>query len=316
MAVLALVCVLAGRLATADAGPGPQQPADQRVQVVYPVADLIVPIDGDTYQRTGSPDQLMDLVRKTVAPTSWIGQGGSGTIQYFPMKMSLVVKQTPALQRDVAHVLRALRRLQDVEVAVELRIVQVSDELAGEFRAKAGFERVKTESDTTVEMTFLSEKEVYPWLRLFQTDPLCQIMMAPKMTMLDGQQAQIAVGGQENSEPSLRCVLRPSVSADRRFVRLKIEYRQMAPGSAPLALKHESTIADGRTMVVPLGKVLAERREEEVNVLSKVPYVNRLVRNVGCAREARDVFLLVTPRVIVNEEEEQVFFSEPPAVRR
>jgi hypothetical protein len=316
MAVLALACVLAGRLATAEAGPGPQQPADQRVQIVYPVADLIVPIDGDTYQRTSSPDQVMDMLRKTAAPASWTGQGGSGTIQYFPMSMSLLVRQSPAVQREVAQLLRALRRLQDIEVAVELRVVQLPEKLADEFRAKAGFESVKTPDQAKVDTAFLSERELYPWLRLFQTDPGFEILMAPKMTMFDGQQAQIAVNVQENGEPGLRCILRPAVSADRRFVRLMMDYRQTLLGSAPLTLKHEGTIADGRTMVVPLGKVMADRREEEVNVLSKVPYVSRLVRNVGYAREARTVFLLVTPRVIVHEEEEEVFFSEPTAVRR
>ncbi len=97
MAMLALACVLAGRLAVADAGPGKERKTDERVQLVYPVADLVVPIKGDTLKRTTDPDQLMELVRTTVAPTSWVDRGGTGSIQYFPLRMALVVCQSPAV---------------------------------------------------------------------------------------------------------------------------------------------------------------------------------------------------------------------------
>ncbi len=40
-------------------------------------------------------------------------------------------------------------------------------------------------------------------------------------------------------------------------------------------------------------------------VLSKLPYVDRLFRNVGYGREAESLLLMVTPRVIINAEEEE-----------
>jgi hypothetical protein len=39
-------------------------------------------------------------------------------------------------------------------------------------------------------------------------------------------------------------------------------------------------------------------------VLSKVPYVNRLFRNVGTSKETQQVLVMVTPRIIVHQEEE------------
>ena len=46
-ALLVLTCVLAGRLATVEAGP-PQRTAEKTTQVVYPVADLVVPLEVGT----------------------------------------------------------------------------------------------------------------------------------------------------------------------------------------------------------------------------------------------------------------------------
>ena len=47
-------------------------------------------------------------------------------------------------------------------------------------------------------------------------------------------------------------------------------------------------------------------RQYMVSVLSKLPYVNRLFRNVGYGREAQSLLLMVTPRIIINSEEEEL----------
>jgi general secretion pathway protein D len=330
LAILALLCVLAGRLAVADAGPGKQQDASpQLTQVVYPVADLIVPIDmGNGPKQDTQEDRLMQLISSAVAPASWKHQGGPGTLQYHPHGMALVVVQTPQVHQQVVHLLKALRRLQEVEVAVELRVVTVSPEMAAEFRTKNGLsqpppaqsgppyeydsdpnERLKQElnqseiigqlreewsrfwmvdkpatlrPDTTYQFescaappkktqakekpanaAVLTDKELYLWLRVLQSDPATNIMMSPKLTVFDGQQACVNVGqmqsyvteyrvvregnqfavvpNTEQYEVGTKCTLLPVVSADRRFVRLDLDMRMVAesasPGSAPVVIK-------------------------------------------------------------------------------
>jgi general secretion pathway protein D len=39
--------------------------------------------------------------------------------------------------------------------------------------------------------------------------------------------------------------------------------------------------------------------------LSKLPYINRLFRNVGIGRETDSLMMMVTPRIIIQEEEEE-----------
>ena len=72
-------------------------------------------------------DKLKDLIKNTIDPNSWSDAGGQGTIDYFPLTMSLVINQTPDIQEQIADLLGALRRLQDQEVAVEIRFVTIDD---------------------------------------------------------------------------------------------------------------------------------------------------------------------------------------------
>jgi type II secretory pathway component GspD/PulD (secretin) len=73
-------------------------------------------------------DMLIKLVTNTVAPTSWSEAGGPGTIDYYPLTMALVINQTPDIQEQVAELLAALRRLQDQEVAVEIRFITLAED--------------------------------------------------------------------------------------------------------------------------------------------------------------------------------------------
>ncbi|MGV3484208.1 MAG: type II secretion system protein GspD, partial [Planctomycetaceae bacterium] len=65
------------------------------------------------------------------------------------------------------------------------------------------------------------------------------------------------------------------------------------------------SVPDGGTILLGGIKRLAEARlERGVPILSKIPYVSRLFRNVAISRDARSLMLMVTPRIIIQEEEE------------
>jgi type II secretory pathway component GspD/PulD (secretin) len=72
-------------------------------------------------------DLLIKMITNTIKPESWSNMGGSGTIEYYPLGMALVINQTPDIQEQVQELLTALRRLQDVEVAIEVRFITISE---------------------------------------------------------------------------------------------------------------------------------------------------------------------------------------------
>ena len=76
-----------------------------------------------------------------------------------------------------------------------------------------------------------------------------------------------------------------------------------SPSISRLALDGAFTVPDGGTALIG-----GWRREHEVRVenglpmLSEIPYLNRLFKNAGYHRETECVLMMVTPRIIIEEE--------------
>jgi general secretion pathway protein D len=67
---------------------------------------------------------------------------------------------------------------------------------------------------------------------------------------------------------------------------------------------------DGGTVMLGGIKRLSEGRNEAgVPILNKLPYIQRLFSNVGIGRDTQSVMILVTPRIIIQEEEEDFIMS-------
>lgn len=66
------------------------------------------------------------------------------------------------------------------------------------------------------------------------------------------------------------------------------------------------TVPDGGTVLLGGVKHLREERQEYgVPILSKTPLINRLFRNIGIGRNTDSLMMMVTPRIIILEEEEE-----------
>jgi type II secretory pathway component GspD/PulD (secretin) len=67
------------------------------------------------------------------------------------------------------------------------------------------------------------------------------------------------------------------------------------------------SVPDGGTVLLGGIKRLREGRNMAgVPILSKLPYINRLFKNTGVGRETESLMLMVTPRIIIQEEEEEL----------
>ena len=64
------------------------------------------------------------------------------------------------------------------------------------------------------------------------------------------------------------------------------------------------SVPDGGTVLLSGIKRLQEGRTETgVPLLSKIPYINRIFRNHGIGEETSRLMMMVTPRIIIQEEE-------------
>lgn len=341
---LAVGAVLCLTVAVQAVAPAPVEVAPT-VSRVYPVADLVVPIEqghGHKPALKTVEKQLIRLIQSYVAPNSWAAQGGDGNIDYYPVGMSLLVRQTPAVHEEIQDLLTALRRLQDVQVTVETRIVSVSPELLQQLGFLAG------EQLTQPGTVLLDDTQVTMLLQAVQGDPHTNVLAAPKMTMFNGQRATIELAEQQSyvtgvtweqqddkkvPHPQvrpvytgLRLAVLPVVAADQRTVKLQlgVELQRATEGKA--ILRDVEPVGEVATPAAPRGREWAVettvkltdgataaltgwtrhrevRREYAPPLLSKVPYLARLFTNVGIGREKEQVLILVTARVVVQSEE-------------
>lgn len=73
-------------------------------------------------------DSLIDLIVSTVSTETWAENGGGeAEIRPFPTNLSLVISQTQAVHEEIADLLEQLRRLQDLQVTIEVRFIRLND---------------------------------------------------------------------------------------------------------------------------------------------------------------------------------------------
>ena len=88
-------------------------------------------------------DSLIDLIVSTVEYDTWMENGsGEGEIQPFPTNLSLVVSQTQNVHEQIVDLLEQLRRLQDLQVTIEVRFIRLTDSF---------FERIGIDFDFNIE---------------------------------------------------------------------------------------------------------------------------------------------------------------------
>lgn len=84
------------------------------------------------------------------------------------------------------------------------------------------------------------------------------------------------------------------------------------PTLASVTVSTTVSVPDGGTILLGGVKRLREGRNElGVPILSKLPYINRLFKNVSIGRETQSLMMMVTPRIIIQEEEESLLGITP-----
>jgi type II secretory pathway component GspD/PulD (secretin) len=189
----------------------PWTPDDDSVVKVYAVADLVVPpppvgnVPGQCTQPVRTCEaQLIEKIISAVEPKSWSKCGGKGTIEYYPIGMALVVNQSPVVQTAVERFLDNLRKMQDRQVTMELRLLTVSDawfEKSGLARAFA----VKDDDKPPVKC--LTPTQVEKLLTASQHDPATNVMAAPRLTTLNGQPGTVKIDCSESFVTALSAQL-------------------------------------------------------------------------------------------------------------
>ena len=254
---------------------------------VYHVGDLVIPIPpSGTKVVPGATTHEAELIKKIMAnvePTHWATGGGKGTIDYFPIGMALVVNATPKVHVAIERYLDDLRQIQDTQFTIKLVAATVTDAglekmgLARDFGMHAGQVRSR--------VRFLSADELPAFAGL---KGHCVSLSAPTITVLNGQEGSMTCGQVEHfltgvdiravegqlvftpkNEPhqlGLEVKVRPTLSADRKFVKLAVnaqarEVTRRPVGQIPISTKIKPVFENGaQGAEVPFTQFLQDPR--------------------------------------------------------
>jgi hypothetical protein len=140
-AALAAICFAHAEQPPATPTPGPEPlpppaiaPTSERSCLkTYPVADIVVPYTPQRPDPSTAVDSstmaglLVKMIPQVIARGAWDVQGGDGAIDFHPLTLALVVRQTPEVHEQIAQFLQQLRSFQEKEektYRVQMRLVK------------------------------------------------------------------------------------------------------------------------------------------------------------------------------------------------
>ncbi len=110
----------------------------------------------------------------------------------------------------------------------------------------------------------------------------------------------------------------PTVTIDNPSNPILFTQFIQTPTITSVTINTSVAVPDGGTVILGGVKRLSEARSEfGPPILSKIPYINRLFKNTGYGRDTESLLIMVTPRIIILEEEEEraTGFRQPPTVQ-
>lgn len=235
-------------------------------------------------------DSIGELITTVVEPDSWQEVGGRGTLRTNETTLSLVIRQTQDVHREISDLIDQLRRLRDVQVTLQMQPLELSQGFLADWNDGLEFEP-------------LSEAKLHRYVRLSatQADELRKAgkpTTFPKVTLFNGQLCELRMDEQDGIKQNWH--VQPVVSGDRRSVRLGVGIddgrNRTSDEAVPTSI---TTVSDGDAILVEL---IGSTDKENRIVGEPIPGRPRAFRRVSQPRR----FVLIQPKVVIVEEEEEL----------
>jgi type II secretory pathway component GspD/PulD (secretin) len=218
----------------------------------------------------------------------------------------------------------------DEQVKIEVRFISMAEDfferIGVDFSSDGAKDKASGPADPR-EPSFLDENQTRKFLQAAEGDVRTNITQIPSILVSNGKTAVVRclekrplANPVRQTEPIAYCPksetlstgyelsVRPKITSDRRAVTLDLKTAlnslnsEELPRTTTLSLESKLTIPAGGTVLLGGWKRLSEgRREYGPPALSKVPYVNRLFRNVGYTKATENVLVMVTASIVRDE---------------
>jgi hypothetical protein len=207
-----------------------------------------------------------------------------------------VVEQTEEVHEQIADLLEQLRRFQDVQVLLETEIVRAPEDVI----RRLGYHFVSGDYAP------LTPDRARMFREGIRISDHASARRLPKAALFDGQLAQVAVSPQpdDQSAGAGKLSLQAVIDHDRRRVRLTFAGDG---GDGKSATAGRTTIVEaGHSLLLDVtGQSGTAGGPTGVPFLRQVPHVARLFGEAPAAASTERTLVLVTPTIVIQEEEEE-----------
>jgi beta-lactamase regulating signal transducer with metallopeptidase domain len=233
---------------------------------------------------------IVNLIEETIDPDSWELWGGPGSIVEHEGNLSLVIRQTETVHEEIAELLAQLRKMQDLQITFDTHLLTNSEIVA--------FGMSGVLPDAGDSQSVLTATQVELLSTAIESNGTSPGRMVPRVSLFNGQEATVA-DVYEASQSGCFLTLKAVVSEDRSKVRVEANF-----GDA-MRDEHNQIIQARASSTI----------EERGGLLFDVSHLSYPRVLAGVDDEQEPIYFLVSPEIIVQEEEEVRFgllVPEPP----
>lgn len=128
---------------------------------------------------------IIKAIHDALPAKSWKDSGGEGTIAGIPGKDQIVISQSPKAFEQIEKRLAELRHLTGIQINIQSYFLELSDSAWQKFGPD--------NNKPTEPLIYLSDQTAQTLLDKTKADTNCSITSAPRVTVFNGQQADVAI---------------------------------------------------------------------------------------------------------------------------
>jgi hypothetical protein len=164
---------------------------EEASEAILPCCPYPVPF-GAIATTNSSSEALIGTITRLVQPRCWKSAGGNCDITYSADTRSMVVNGPEEIQTQVASILESLRKNQNVQIRVEIRLLTVSDLIFTRGQLSRAFgigsdDRSAAKQPSNLTSVVIPDWQVYMVMGACQNDDRFEVSQFPRITIENGR---------------------------------------------------------------------------------------------------------------------------------
>jgi beta-lactamase regulating signal transducer with metallopeptidase domain len=272
-------------------------------------APVVQSTDGTKTAMKQNLNSLAELIKKSVeTDREWNSEEAENLLTFAEPKMMLVIRARQSTHKEIQEMLADLRRKQDLQVTLECLTVQFEKDSFADFRTNVGidFETVDSAPKNSKDPLILYCVKNDDFRNKVKRFEKSEILSFPKMMVFNGVGAQIQISRDEADErqaKNMHYMIVPTASEDRRTVDIKFAVNPTNRLDV-LSKSKSMTVPDGETVFIEVTDELLSSPKA-----TGVPGIDNALRELKKKELGVRTFVLLTPRIIIQEEEEALLMG-------